>query len=172
MFHKILVAIDGSDPGDRALAVAADLAARYGAALDIVHVRMHGRPVEELQRMAEVEHIVSHVAPRAIPTAAPNILTMSDLFASAEHEARVVAEIGDRLLEAAERRAQEAGAGRVKTHSLGGDYADGILDAAKDSGADLVVMGRRGLGRLRRLVAGSVSNSVVQRAECAVLLIH
>ena len=172
MFQRILVAIDGSDPSAKALTAAADLAAKPGARLDIVHVRMHGRPVEELERMAESEHIVAHVAPRALPAAMSNISTMSDLFANAEHEARVVAEIGDRLLEAAARDAREAGAGEVKTHSLGGDYADGILDTAKDTGADLIVLGRRGLGRIRQLVLGSVSNSIVQKAECAVLLVR
>lgn len=172
MFKTILVAVDGSDPGARALSTAADLAAKYGARLGILHVRMHGRPVEELERMAEVEHIVAHVAPKALPSSLPNASTMSDLLAHEAHAARVVAEIADRLLDDARKTALDAGAKDVGIKSAGGDYADGILDAAKDTGADLIVMGRRGLGRVRSMLIGSVSNKVVQQAETAVLLVH
>ena len=172
MFKKILVAIDGSDPGARALDTAIDLANKYAARLDIVHVRLHGRPAEEMERMAEVEHIVAHVAPKALPKALPNAATMADLLAHVEHEARVVAEIADRLLDSARRTAHAAGVEDVGIKSTGGDYADGILDTATKAGSDLIVMGRRGLGRVRRLLIGSVSNKVAQEAETAVLLIH
>lgn len=172
MFQRILVAIDGSDPGARALDAAADLAAKYGSRLEILHVRMHGRPVEELERMAEVEHIVAHVAPKALPAALPNASTMADLMSHVEHETRVVAEIADRLLDGARQTAHAAGAKDVGIKSVGGDYADGILDAAKDMRADLIVMGRRGLGRVRSILIGSVSNNVVQQSETAVLLVH
>ncbi|MDJ1006644.1 MAG: universal stress protein [Paracoccaceae bacterium] len=172
MFKTILVAIDGSDPGARALDAAIDLAVKYSARLDILHVRMHGRPVEELERMAEVEHIVAHVAPKALPSSLPNASTMADLLAHAEHEARVVSEIADRLLDAARQNAHAAGARDVGIKSAGGDYADAILDTARDKGTDLIVMGRRGLGRVRSMLVGSVSNKVVQEAETAVLLVH
>lgn len=172
MFESILVAIDGSDTADRALDVAADLARRYGASLDIVHVRMHGRPLEEFERMARAEHIVAHIAPKALPDPVPSATTIGDLMSHVEHEARVVAEIADRLLDGAADTARAAGVETVRVHSLGGDYADAILDAAEENGVDLIVMGRRGLGRVKRLLVGSVSNKVVQQSERAVLLIH
>lgn len=37
---------------------------------------------------------------------------------------------------------------------------------AEEEGADLIVMGSRGLGGIRRALAGSVSDSVVNHAHC------
>jgi nucleotide-binding universal stress UspA family protein len=34
------------------------------------------------------------------------------------------------------------------------------------------VIGRRGLGRIRSAILGSVSNKVMQNAECSVLAVH
>jgi nucleotide-binding universal stress UspA family protein len=47
--------------------------------------------------------------------------------------------------------------------------ARGLLDSAGD--ADLLVVGARGLGGFRGLLLGSVSQEVVQRATCPVVVI-
>jgi nucleotide-binding universal stress UspA family protein len=44
-----------------------------------------------------------------------------------------------------------------------------ILDHARD--AEMIVVGHRGLGRVRSLVLGSVSGYVVQHATCPVLVV-
>src|SRR5215207_4934708 len=51
-----------------------------------------------------------------------------------------------------------------------GDPGTAIVDAAK--GADLIVVGTRGLNPMQRLLLGSVSAKVVHRAECDVLVIR
>ncbi len=51
-----------------------------------------------------------------------------------------------------------------------GDPGSAIIDAAE--GADLVVVGSRGLSRIERLLLGSVSTKVVQRAPCDVLVVR
>lgn len=43
MFERILVAVDGSAHSSKTIPVAADLAARYGATVTVVHVREHER---------------------------------------------------------------------------------------------------------------------------------
>jgi nucleotide-binding universal stress UspA family protein len=48
--------------------------------------------------------------------------------------------------------------------------ADGIVRVAEETGADLVVMGSRGLGGIKRALMGSVSDSVVRHAHCPVLV--
>jgi nucleotide-binding universal stress UspA family protein len=53
-----------------------------------------------------------------------------------------------------------------------GDPAQAICQAAKDHGAELIVVGSRGLGRLNRLLLGSVSRGVVERAPCSVLVVR
>jgi nucleotide-binding universal stress UspA family protein len=47
-----------------------------------------------------------------------------------------------------------------------------IVDWAEEIGADLIVMGSRGVGRVRRALFGSVSNSVVRHAHCPVMVIR
>ncbi|NNE52064.1 MAG: universal stress protein [Sulfitobacter sp.] len=172
MFKTILAAVDGSDTGGRALKAAIDLAIKDKAKLYIVHVHLHGRPVEELERMAEIEHLVPELTGYEMPTAVRGTAMTRELLAHAAHEARVASELGDLVLRRARQQAKEAGVETVDTFSASGDYADGILDAIDETGADLVVMGRRGLGKIRQMLLGSVSNKVVQNAGCAVLLIQ
>jgi nucleotide-binding universal stress UspA family protein len=49
---------------------------------------------------------------------------------------------------------------------------EGILDEAKRVRADVIVVGWRGHGAVRRLLAGSVSRGVVRTAPCAVLVVR
>ena len=47
-----------------------------------------------------------------------------------------------------------------------------ILDEAETWGADLIVIGSHGYGRLERLLLGSVSQSVVSHAKCSVEVVR
>jgi nucleotide-binding universal stress UspA family protein len=47
----------------------------------------------------------------------------------------------------------------------------GVLDAVEHSGADLLVMGTRGGGRVHRALLGSVANRVLQDVACDVLVV-
>jgi nucleotide-binding universal stress UspA family protein len=60
--------------------------------------------------------------------------------------------------------------GGTRTHALPGDAGDAILQVAEEVGADLVVVGNRGLQGMRR-VLGSVPNDVLHKAPCSVLII-
>jgi nucleotide-binding universal stress UspA family protein len=53
-----------------------------------------------------------------------------------------------------------------------GHPVDTILHVAKDRGADLIVLGSRGLGGFKRLLLGSVSNGVLHHAPCPVLIVR
>lgn len=53
-----------------------------------------------------------------------------------------------------------------------GDPADAIVEVAKEHGADLIVVGSRGLGFLERLLGQSVSESVAHQAPCDVLIVR
>lgn len=54
----------------------------------------------------------------------------------------------------------------VKAHP-----AKAILDVAKSEGADLIVVGSRGLGGVKGLFLGSVSNAVVQNSKVPVMVV-
>jgi len=62
--------------------------------------------------------------------------------------------------------------GEVLTEILEGSPAEAILDVANTRKVDLIVMGSRGLGRLKGLLIGSQSQKVVQHAPCPVLIVR
>lgn len=53
-----------------------------------------------------------------------------------------------------------------------GEPSDTILNAAKDGGADLIVMGTHGRTGLSRLLIGSVAEAVLRRSTCPVLTLR
>ena len=69
-----------------------------------------------------------------------------------------------------ERIAAELGAGGVEceTQLDEGDPADVLVRLAAESGADLLVIGNKGM---ERRVLGSVPNSVTHKADCSVLVV-
>lgn len=175
MPRTIVVATDGSETGSRAVDCAGELAGKLDCDLSIVHILMHGRPPAEMTRLAEAEHLVEHVAARGI-VADPRVpASMGDFLSRAENEAeaaRVVAVIGDQIVARAKQRAAQAGAGSIRTRICAGDYADEILDVADAENAEMIVIGRRGLGRIREAVLGSVSQKVLHQARCTVVVVR
>lgn len=59
---------------------------------------------------------------------------------------------------------------RLDVRVLDGPAGPAICDAADELGADVIVMGTRGRGGLRRAVLGSVSDHVIRNASCSVLV--
>lgn len=76
----------------------------------------------------------------------------------------------DRVLEEARTRLIERGVAVRVVDSLA-DPAQAIVDAARESGADLVVVGTRGRGAAARTLLGSVSAEVLERAPCEVEIV-
>jgi nucleotide-binding universal stress UspA family protein len=65
--------------------------------------------------------------------------------------------------------------GRVKSVEVAmasGLPTDEVSRAVEDRAVDLVVLGARGLGAVRRLVLGSVAERVLRHAECPVLVVR
>lgn len=52
-----------------------------------------------------------------------------------------------------------------------GDAADEIIRVAKSIGAEMIVMGNRGLSPIKEFFLGSVSDRVAQKARCPVLIV-
>lgn len=144
-FTSVLVGTDGSESSFRAVTRAAALAADAGAQL----------------------HLVS--AYRPMP---------------AKEQARAASELGDLAykvsgsrpaedaLAMAADRARSAGATRVEQHAIEGDPVDVLLAAAGQFGADLLVVGNRGLNSLAGRLLGSVPQNVMHKAGCDVLIVH
>lgn len=145
MFRKIVVGTDGSETATKAVEQAISLARELGAALDVVSAY---EPVPESRLSAERRD------------------TPADLQ-WAINPREDVEETLDAVGELA------AGAGvAITRHARQGDPADAILDVAEESGADLVVIGNKGMTGAKRFLLGSVPNKVSHHAPCSVLIIR
>ena len=67
---------------------------------------------------------------------------------------------------------EATGAVAAGVHLERGRAAEAIADTARDLGADLIVVGSRGLGPIGRLVTGSVCEGVVFLARCPILVVR
>jgi nucleotide-binding universal stress UspA family protein len=140
---RILLATDGSKDAAEAREAATDLARRTGSELHVAHAGW-------------VLHRAS-VGWNLIPL--PPGLSQEDL------------DRGARTLLAAEvERMKGAGADVEQAHMRSGKADEEIVVLAEELGADLIVMGCRGRGGVRRALMGSVSESVVRHAHCPVLV--
>jgi nucleotide-binding universal stress UspA family protein len=59
----------------------------------------------------------------------------------------------------------------AETAILEGDAATSIVEYADRHGVDMIVMGSRGLGKIKGTLLGSVSSKVLQHAKCSVLIV-
>ena len=146
MFKLILVALDESDKSRRAVDLTADLAKRYGAEVVV-------------ERIWEDEVMVAALASSAT---APSPAAPSPAAPDARR---------DGLLEIEVERLRKAGVTvRGEVRRSGGPVGDEIVAAAREAGADLIVMGSRGLSDAGALVVGSASHRVLELAHCPVLI--
>ena len=76
------------------------------------------------------------------------------------------------LLDEQVRGIEEAGGTVKEAHLRSGRADEEIVDLAQSLDAGLIVMGSRGRGRIRRALAGSVSDSVVRHAPCPVTIVR
>ncbi len=145
MFETIVVGVDGSEPSDKAVRIACDMATKYGAE---VHLVNSPQPETAVYATAAIAGF-------------PTVAEMPSL--------EELDQAGEEILKIAKGIAAEVGQDRVTTHLLRGDPADQLIDCAAMVGADLIVTGRRGLGNLAGLVLGSTSQRISHHAKCAYL---
>jgi nucleotide-binding universal stress UspA family protein len=68
--------------------------------------------------------------------------------------------------------AKAEGATGIVAQAIAGSPVDVLLEAAHDFGADVIVVGSKGLTSSVRFVLGSVASSVSHHAPCDVLIVH
>jgi nucleotide-binding universal stress UspA family protein len=96
--------------------------------------------------------------------------TGGEMFATGMYDPALFETVARRTLDQAVEAADASGlpAPVTRTVAIGG-AAGAILDIAED--ADLVVVGSRGLSRLKGLLLGSVSYNIAHRATCPVVVV-
>jgi nucleotide-binding universal stress UspA family protein len=61
---------------------------------------------------------------------------------------------------------------KISSEAIQGPPRQVIVEEAERWGADLIIMGSRGLGAWNRLLLGSVSSAVVHHAKCSVEIVR
>jgi nucleotide-binding universal stress UspA family protein len=147
MIKKILVATDGSAAANRAVDLAADMAAKYECSLSILNIVRDMQLPPELLRMAKVEKLA---------------LRDSDLLKF----------LAEKVLAKAAERAKRKGAKGVRTTVGEGDPATVIIKQAKRNNVDVIVMGTRGLSKVKETFLGSVSRKVCNLSQMNCLIVR
>ncbi len=81
-------------------------------------------------------------------------------------------DVADWILSTARSLAADAGAKTIETDTGSGDPASAILRAADEHGADMLVLGARGLSDLQGLIVGSVSHKVLSLTKLPCLIVR
>jgi len=144
MFKHILLPTDGSETAMRAVNRGVELAAQLGAQVTVMTA------LEQFPAGI----MASGYRPQKDEQEEPGLQFALDRLALAEEVAKKAGIRHQRLL--------------VRDKPV---YV-AIVEAAQASGADLIVMGTRGLGLLERLFIGSQSQRVLAHTEIPVLMLH
>ena len=143
-YRSVLVGTDGSATAELAVRHASELARAFGARLTIVTA---------FSDTGERERVGADV---------PDDLRwmITDAAGADERAAsgRVIA--------------AEVGVKDVHCRVARGDPAEALVDTANDVGADLIVVGSRGMTSASRFIMGSVPNKVSHHAPCDVIIVR
>jgi len=146
MFDVIVVGTDGSDTAAVAVAKALEIARITGATVHVVHAY----------------HLLSAGQLAAAGTAGAPTLDIDGLNQGMEaHGGGVVGHVAE--------QAERSGV-KCETHLRTDDPAHALIDVAEQVGADLVVIGNRGMSGVRRML-GSVPNKVAHHSPCSLLIV-
>jgi nucleotide-binding universal stress UspA family protein len=145
MFKSIVVGTDGSQTASEAVRQAVELAKQIGARIELVSAY---EPVSGQRLRQEQKDVPGDLQWMVNPR--------EDVDATLREAAEAVREAGV----------------EVETFARQGDPADAILDVAEETGADLIVVGNKGMTGAKRFLLGSVPNKVSHHAPCSVLIIR
>ena len=142
-YRNVVVGTDGSETAAAAVRHAAELAKAFGARLTVVTAYV---PTPGASNDADIPE---------------ELRWMVTDVAGAEERAG-----------AGKTVAAAVGVADVRTRVGKGDPAEMLIEAAEDTGGDLIVVGSKGMASAARFVLGSVPNRVSHHAPCDVIIVH
>lgn len=154
MFETILVPLDGSEHSQRALEAAIEIAKKFSSQIVLLHVySVTVTPV--------IVPEPTTVTPAGVPVAtSAEVAKMVD----------AARDFGREILAEGKRKVQDEGL-EVETVLREGNSAQEIVKLAREGQFSLVVVGARGIHRIREILMGSVSEGVAKNAPCPVLVV-
>jgi len=153
LFEKILVPLDGSKHSSKALETAIQIAKKFGGKITLINVFSVATPVV----MPEPTTLTSPAVPIMTPT------ELSEVAEAARKTASNILAEGEQRIKAED----------VQFESLvrEGHTVQEILRAAREGEFDLIVMGARGISKIKEILLGSVSDGVIRNSPCPVLVV-
>lgn len=149
MIKKVLVAIDGSENSERALEFALDFSDKYGAALTVINVTESSG--------------VASVPPEIAAYTSDSMVVV----------ARDLRRFHEDILGKAMARAKATKPNlSVSTTLREGNPASEIIALAKEDNFDVVVVGHRGISKVREMFLGSISDKVTHSLSCTVIIVR
>ena len=146
---KILVPMDGSENSFRAASFAIDLASKYEAELQVIHILELNPNIAAMGfygvSMAKEIPIMQEEAKRQAETWFEHVKKQAD-DAHVRMEAKIIVEFPLTLV---------------------GE----IVNYAENNGINMIVMGSRGRTGFKKLLLGSVASGVITYAPCPVLIV-
>jgi nucleotide-binding universal stress UspA family protein len=143
-FDRIMVAFDGSKDAAKAVSLAASLSLKFGAELTLIHV--FASPT------------IAFSAASGMPT--PDYSDLEDAAKDA----------GQKILSRGLKLATDAGVKPRGELIEASSVVEALVDFAAKYGADLIVVGTRGMTGFKKLILGSVSSGLISHAHCPVLV--
>lgn len=147
MFKKILLAVDGSEPSQKASEKALSLAEAYGAEVILLTV-INPPPT----------HSVEFSGIFTTPVIEPEMIKLFE-------------ERGKELLAAVEKNYLNKNIPHRLVLKMG-TPAEEIIQIARQENVDAIIMGSRGLTGMDRFLLGSTSERVVRHAHCSVIIVR
>lgn len=142
MFKSILLAVDGSEESNKAIDYVKSLAEKYNSKILILNVF-------------------------ELPLLVDPYDTHTQIFQDIENNLRTNSQT---LLEDVKNKFSDLNI-QIEGQSFQGRIGSIIVEVANKSNIDLIVMGSRGLGSVKSLLLGSVSNYVTNHAKCPLILV-
>ena len=146
MIKKVLIAVDGSNHSVKSVQYGAEVAKGLGAEVLLYHVVKPYQLPDSLKAFAKAEHMAT--------------IDADLLKRGAQH-----------LLAKSLDAARKTGLKDVSIETDEGPIARSIVGKAESFGADLIVIGSRGMGDLEGMLRGGVSHRVETLAKCPVLVV-
>jgi nucleotide-binding universal stress UspA family protein len=155
IFQKILVPLDGSDHSRRALESAIQIAKSFNSKLMLLtvhHVTI--TPVTSPELTIQ--------APVIVPDASAAEMTERAIEAAHNYDKKILAEAEAKV------RSEKI---EVESELIDGNAVEEIVRKSEEGKFDLIIMGARGLSTIKKLFIGSVSDGVIKKAPCPVLIV-
>lgn len=163
VMYTILVPVDGSPHSLKALHIAGDLAEKYSGRIALLHVLARNKRADDFLRIG----VAKSFGPKLLTALTQAAGRDSDSPAAPQAIPEpLLRSMGERILQEARERVQHRDLQADILEIADGDPVEAILVAAKSAGANLIVMGCRGLSGSSDGPFGSISQAIFAQAPC------